>query len=180
MTKKKKVHPSSPHKREGKKAAPTVAPLQSRLSLKSVRLIETHAKLNITGNKFPTELNTSIEVNFGGHLAEKLLLGNVRTTLSSPTAPDEGEAKSQSSLVIVAHMQCLFDLDDVPDVSTLPKEEVSAINNMLTIIVWPYVRQYVQSVTAAMCIPPFTLPLIRMQVVPDPAIPRVDSPSPGR
>jgi preprotein translocase subunit SecB len=138
-----------------------IATLVSRLSLKTVRIIESHAKLNLQGGEFPSHTQISAKVGCGPS-GDGLFLANVAVTANAP--PDTERDATQSSLAILVVAQCLFGIrGDVPkDVKDVSAQEVAELQTLATFIAWPYVRATIQSLTASMAIPPITIPLIRI------------------
>ena len=140
--------------------------LVDRLALKSVRIVESHSKLNIAGGVTPTEVETSATAGFGV-TDEGTVLGNVTVIVATPKqVADDNDTKPadapSSSIEILTIVQCVYALTSPLDgVTTISPDEASALNATTTFIAWPYVRAHVQAVTSSMGIPPVTLPLLR-------------------
>jgi preprotein translocase subunit SecB len=144
---------------------PALAPLQDRLSLKHVRLVELHALLNITRGQIPSpKVNVQVQSNFGANAPEKTILGNLRVTVAPLDETKDG-AEAKSAVKIVIGVQCLFGVDEVPTIESLTQTEIQGVNQVITLIAWPYVRQHIASITSSMGLPAFTLPLMRIKVV---------------
>ena len=140
--------------------------LVDRLALKSVRIVESHSKLNIAGGVTPTEVETSATASFGV-TDEGTVLGNVTVSVATPKpASDDKDVTvtdtPSSSLEILTIVQCVYALTSPLDgLTTISPAEASALNATTTFIAWPYVRAHVQAVTSGMGLPPVTLPLLR-------------------
>lgn len=147
-------------------------PLQDRLAIEEVRLLESQAKLNISGGIKPSGVSTKIEVSigFGGDKDQTKLLGNLRVTLEPP----EGQDKADMSWVrIQVVFQCVFvvAVGESPKPGKLSDSEVGAIQNMISVVVWPFVRHHVASITQSMGITTLTLPLVRVRFTAESAPP---------
>lgn len=146
-----------------KKTPQPTSPLPSRLTLQTIRIIESHSQLDVFDGVIPDKYVTNIQSGIGVHPAENTLVINTKVTV---TSPNDGTGKPQSSIVIMVVAQCLFTLDAPVDLTSCPDEEVKATQQMGLFISWPYVRHHVQTSTGSMSIPPITLPLLRIQPPP--------------
>lgn len=169
MAKKKSSRSASPAKGSNNKDASQggkpLGTLATRLTLETVRIIETHSKLNLVTGELPPELKVQLQTRLGTNPGTQVVLADVIVTLASP-APPEGDEKPLSSVVITIVAQCVFNIESAPDATTIPPEEAVEVTGMATFIAWPYVRHHAQMLTSSMGVPPFTLPLMRLNVVP--------------
>lgn len=154
-----------PRSKTSKKRSHPTAPLPDRMNLKSVRMVETHALLKIAGGTLPSpKMAIHTEANFGASVAEKTIIGNLKVTMSPAPEGDNEDASPASSVTVTVVMQCIFDVDEMPDMTTIPEAEIQVVNQTITLVAWAYVRQHIAMLTTSMGIPAFTLPLMRVKL----------------
>lgn len=149
--------------RKPKEKSATLEPgtLINAIELQTIRLVESHAKLEIIGNALPDNLQTSVQIN-AGPSGDGTLLGNVLVELFSPS--NDGAETKQSSISITAHFQCVFK-SSVELPPSVPEDEGTMLNATVLQVLWPYVRAHVSALTLAMGVPQYTLQLMRFKTV---------------
>ena len=154
MAKKRSVNAVSVKKKSGTK--PT-APAQ--LHLDGVRIVESHSKIEIFENVLPgEEFSISLRAGVGVSPSKDILIGSIELNLETARRP--GDNPEVSSMSVGCTVQCLFRVTG--ELPSLAKENpfVGGLTNTTRVIAWPYIRQFVQSTTSNMGIPPIVLPLM--------------------
>ncbi|WLD10859.1 hypothetical protein [Planctellipticum variicoloris] len=134
----------------------------NQLGLSTIRIVESHSKMNIQNSVIPSHLGVQIGSRVGANEVAKVVLGTVDVTVTvtenDKSDPDDA---SKSSIKIQLSAQCVFKVEEIPKISQLSKRDAQDFNGMVTFIAWPYIRQHVAAITLAMSIPPITLPILR-------------------
>lgn len=142
------------------KATPTTMDLAARVServeIRHVRLVETLAKRKQPRGKLPERLNSDITVSTTTDADKLTIVVHPRFTLVGRFADDSSD---EEGLRIEATYAAEY---TVPTMEGLSEEDFKAFGELNGIYnVWPYWREYVQSLTTRMGFPPLTLPVLR-------------------
>jgi len=139
--------------RRPKPAAPDhgAAEFIEGLSLRLIRLVESQSRLDIKSPhpEFKPVLNSGFVVS-EPEKAENIVLANVRLDI------DARSEKDQSSMSLSVVIQCVYACKSRPTGS----EQSSVLGHFATIAAWPYIREFVNSMTCRMTLPPLILPQI--------------------
>lgn len=130
-----------------------MATLFEHLHLRHIRLIDLVSHLEIRDGKIPSFAAIESAATVGQSPDGRLI---VDMTLNLKGRPADAEAES-SSVVIDVHYQCVYDIADAEANQFKPFAAEIAKVGML--ILWPHVRELVQSVTSRMSLPAFVLPV---------------------
>lgn len=145
--------------------------LFSMLSLRSVRLVEAHSKLNILNGVTPSDATVKVGAQLAASVDRNTAIGSVTANVAT-IIPEGHSASDVSTLSLDVIFQCVFEsstpLPEHRDVTITP-DEMNTINVTLTYITWPYIRAHVQLMTSSMGIPPITLGLFKTQETNQPA-----------
>jgi preprotein translocase subunit SecB len=152
-----------------KKAAKTaVAPLPGKLSkaekqllpklhLKGIRLIGVNSVVSIRKNEHPTEASIKTSATVGGADDPSVIFVEILLDVDAK-APSGGD--DCSTLKLVAHYQCIY------NVAKGERDRLASfaetIADVGVRVAWPYLREFVHSLTIRMGLSPITLPLIGM------------------
>ncbi|REJ74964.1 MAG: hypothetical protein DWQ45_03565 [Planctomycetota bacterium] len=154
MAKKKTTKKTTANRRQ-RKPSRAKKTLLDLLELRSVRLLDVVANVHVEGKKLPSgKTEIRVESGWGINTDEEVLLANV-TLLIEGSPPDGG-----STMSAVVTYQAIFDLESIPDRRKTPQDEIDSVQDLAIRIVWPYLREFAQSLTARMGLPPMGLPLI--------------------
>lgn len=159
-----------------KKTDPNKLQVAARLvacaEIDSVRLLEGECATQLNGSSEElkqTPLDLAVEFSTEGSFAPKQLKVIAEFILKA-TRPD-----SESQMVVVrSKFEIAYRL---PEHVNPSKEEIKAFSETNALLnSWPYWREFVQSSTVRMNLPPLTLPLFRLFRAPEPSEHETGSP----
>jgi preprotein translocase subunit SecB len=136
--------------------ATTPQQLISKLALRHVRLITINSDLHIANNELPTETKIQFTSSLS-HVAEDSTL-RVDIEFSLHAEPKDSVVENPSFVKIEMHHQMLFSVNEDLNLKQI-EQESEAIGATGALVVWPYIRELVHSISMRMGIPAFILPL---------------------
>lgn len=129
----------------------------SAAELSGIRLAQCVCNQSLEDNKLPDEMESKL-LHMEGHIARNRktvflsfhfqILGTYKKTRREDVPP----------LTIQALYQSAYRIN--PDVDASDDEVVGILQSIGILNVWPYWREFIQSVTTRMDLPPLTLPLM--------------------
>jgi preprotein translocase subunit SecB len=129
----------------------------SRIQIKAVRLVETSARQVVSGDKLPQQLDLAIKTEASLDPETLKIAVDVRCSLAARYADAGQEAQVPVSIAAVFRVEYSCDSSQ-----NLTKESIDAFGELNGVYnVWPYWREYVQSVLVRMGLPPLTIPVFR-------------------
>jgi hypothetical protein len=161
MAKKKKRQPArTPPKTKPSpaKLAGIQSPLE-RLRLKHIRLLDLTSHLEIHGGKVPVQASIQYSLGVGASADGNV---HVNASLDLDGRPVE-EGENSSVVKISISYQLVYEIIDGSKVEDF-SEHGAVIGTAGMFVVWPYIRELVQSLTARMSIPPLILPTFSVKV----------------
>jgi hypothetical protein len=162
----KKTPPKTPKKSAKQKGTLTIkqailpatdaadSPLAD-LTLIHVRLIGLTTQLEIKGGKVPDKASIQAQVGVGYSPDNTVHVDAIIQLVGRPGDAAEGE--DCSALVMTIHYQCVYRPEEKSAESFQDKAEEIARPAML--VMWPQIRELVQSISFRMSIPPLILPM---------------------
>ncbi len=131
------------------------------VELSVIRLLHSHADVNITGGVIPDKYLTSIGTNVGGNSQDKNVLVNVVFEIKSDFQPADTPEANQSMANITGVFQCVFNskIDFTEEDLTDEFQETLARTSYISS--GPFIRHHVYSLMTQMGIPPLTMPIFR-------------------
>jgi preprotein translocase subunit SecB len=126
----------------------------SHLTLIHVRLVGVQANLDIREGKIPDKATIQAKVGVGQAADDTIHVDAAMNIVGRPSDATDDET---SSIVINLHYQCVYRAEGVPADSFRDRAAELATPAML--IMWPHIRELVQSITGRMAIPPLLLPM---------------------
>jgi len=132
------------------------AMVADRVEIQDIRLMETSAKQAIKGSELPTELELGIKTEALVDLAEPQIAVLVSFTLQGRY--EDGDAK-HLPLRVVAVFCMKYSLSSTKGLEKENYDAFAELNGVFN--AWPYWREYVQSVTVRMGLPPLMVPVYR-------------------
>jgi preprotein translocase subunit SecB len=152
MAKKKKTPSRRRTRRATKALGLSRQEIFEHLKLKHVRLIDLQSHLTMRGGKVPNRAKIDCSATVGpssdGHV-------HVNAVLDVEGRPAEG---GESVVNIKIHYQCVYSVIDAKLEQFA--EHASEIATVGMLVLWPYFRELVQSLTSRMAIRAFTLPIL--------------------
>jgi preprotein translocase subunit SecB len=145
------------HQKASAAKAPTEVSVTifERLQLRNIRLISLVSNLQIHNGKLPTVASLESTASVGPAPDGNL---HVNMTLTLTGRPSDAAADDDASLVkIEVHYQCIYEV--VEGGPEQFEKDASIIAKVGMLVLWPHIRELVQSVTSRMAIPPFILPI---------------------
>ena len=128
-----------------------------RVQVESIRLIETGAKQSLLKGQLPTQLAIAVQTSHELHAEEHLI--DIHAKFSLVGRYKESE-KSEPPLGIRAEFVIRYSLGSSEGLTKSHYDAFAELNGSHN--AWPYWREYVQSVTTRMGIPPLTIPVYRV------------------
>ena len=131
------------------------APVSDRVQIRHVILAESVARHRALCAGPPAELSLNVNVRTESKEKDQLIQVFPRFTLIGRDSPDSAEEvlRVEAMFVVAYH---------VPSFEGIGKENIDAFGQMNGIYnVWPYWREFVQSITVRMGLPPLTVPVFR-------------------
>jgi preprotein translocase subunit SecB len=123
-----------------------------------IRMIHSETSLRILDGLQPRQLNLNFE-STAHQQPQKRDTVIVIFKCSARGVPKEKPDATDSSLMIInATFELAF---RVP--TPIPEEDVAELSRVGTLVVWPYVRQFISEATINMGQPPFVLPLFKLE-----------------
>jgi len=135
-------------------------PVVSRVALRLVRFIHSESFLNLTTGAIPPQASVNVETGFGRTADDKAIGGIVSFSLES-----RHENEPQPAIAISCKVQLIYEVvrGELPTSEQVRMEE-PAITAMVSFQAWPYIREFVHSMTLKMALPPLVLqPLVIRQ-----------------
>lgn len=131
-------------------------PVSDRVSIRQVLLVETHAIRKPRIETLPKNVTINAHVD-----ARALRDSNALEVLARFSL--RGLAKGGDDNVVLRIEAAFVLIYEVPSFDGLQPPNIKAFGEMNGIYnAWPYWREYVQSVTVRMGLPPFTVPVFRL------------------
>jgi preprotein translocase subunit SecB len=132
--------------------------IASRIQIKDVKIVETSARQSLRRGELPTRLELSVNTDASLDLEAAVISVDVRCTLASRYAEPESDAQS-SPLSVVAVFRLEYAVDSVDGITGDGIDAFGEVNGVYN--VWPYWREYVQSILVRMGLPRLTIPVFR-------------------
>lgn len=141
------------------KKAVTADTLFEHVELKFIRLLELKTKLRIANRDIPKFANVSMEANAGPSSEGDAINANVSVkVIGYPEGGSVEDNPESSRLTFDIHYQCGFTIIDATAEEIKPHAQ--ALVDQAILMVWPNIRETVQSLSAKMSIPSLTIPMI--------------------
>jgi len=128
-----------------------------------VRITESRTSIFISDGVIPKDSHTVAHPKIGVAESENILLGSIEIEALSGKSGETID-KSKSHFSIACTLQCVFQAGDVIQKGKITPEIAVALMNVTMNVGWPYIRLFVQTMSASMGMPPITLPLFRPQI----------------
>lgn len=126
-----------------------------KISLRDIRLVESHCKLGkLRKGSLPSQATNSIEMEFGLDAQKKTVsvVASMQLTLAYEDSAEDDEPIVLSSRYRLRYAITAPVQDNLIEAAT---QHIALLN------IWPYWREFVQSLMSRMGLPPFPLPLLR-------------------
>lgn len=123
------------------------------LAIEDIRLLETHCKLGVLKKELPADAEQNIQISVKTDDDGKSVVATARYKL---TMRYDDRATADPPILISARYGVRYSVT-----KAMPETQLKeCLENIVQLNIWPYWREYVQSVVVRMGLPPFPMPLM--------------------